>query len=317
MKKVSIIIPVYNTVKYLRKCLESAVGQTYPNIEIICVDDGSTDCSDKIVEEFAEKSPRIKAVHQSNSGESAARNTGLRMASGDYIGFMDCDDWIELDMYENLVKVMEENSADMAVGSWIKESDTGREFIKNKGYVAENVFGRNDLLNYIYRRDYYQAFAYMWDKLYKRELLKDDNGELLLFREDLKLGGDVLYLAQAALNSKRAVFIDRCFYHYRQRDNSGCHSVNLDRRMDWIRAYSIVIELFESNGISEDILIWIKRFMAYHCSNVAELANEQGDKICLRKCCDLMRLYENEYISTNLQYPERIERYKKIMRNGE
>lgn len=317
MKKISLIIPIYNTKKYLRQCLDSAVCQTYQNMEIICVDDGSTDGSGEILEEFARKSSRIIAVHQKNKGESAARNTGLRMATGDCIGFMDCDDWIEPDMYEKLIQVMEDNEADIAVGSWIKELDTESIFIENKGVVEGNVFGRDELLNYIYKRDSYQAFAYMWDKLYRREVLTDENGKLSLFREDLVLGGDVLYLAQAALNSRNAVFLNKCFYHYRQRNDSGCHSVNLIKRMDWIKAYQIIIELFQEQGISQDILVWIKRFMAYHCSNMAEIAYEQGDKACCKKCCDLMKLYEKEYITTNFQYPERIERYKRIMNMGE
>ena len=88
-KKVSVIIPVYNTLNYLNRCLESVVSQTYQNMEIICIDDGSTDGSEKIVDEFAAKDKRIIAIHQKNRGESNARNTGLRTATGDYIGFMD------------------------------------------------------------------------------------------------------------------------------------------------------------------------------------------------------------------------------------
>ena len=317
MKKISLIIPIYNTKEYLRQCLDSAVCQTYQNMEIICVDDGSTDGSGEILDEFAGKSSRIVAVHQKNKGESAARNTGLRLATGDCIGFMDCDDWIELDMFEKLIKVMEDNETDIAVGSWIKELDTESIFIENKGVVERNVFGRDELLNYIYQRDSYQAFAYMWDKLYRREVLTDEDGKLLLFREDLVLGGDVLYLAQAALNSRNAVFLNKCFYHYRQRNDSGSHSENLTKCMDWIKAYQIIIELFQEKGVSEDILVWIKRFMAYHCSNMAEIAYGQRNKVCFKKFCDLMKLYEKEYITTNLQYPERIERYKRIMNMGE
>ena len=317
MKKISLIIPIYNTKEYLRQCLDSAVCQTYQNMEIICVDDGSTDGSGEILDEFAGKSSQIVAVHQKNKGESAARNTGLLMATGDCIGFMDCDDWIEPDMYEKLIQVMEDNEADIAVGSWIKELETESIFVENKGVVKRNVFGRDELLNYIYQRDSYQAFAYMWDKLYRREVLTDEDGKLLLFRDDLVLGGDVLYLAQAALNSRNAVFLNKCFYHYRQRNDSGCHSENLTKRMDWIKAYQIIIKLFKEQGISEDILVWIKRFMAYHCSNMAEISYGQGDKVCFKKCCDLMKLYEKEYIATNLQYPERIERYKRIMNMGE
>ena len=116
-KKVSLIIPVYNTEKqYLQKCLESAIAQTYSNMEIILVDDGSTDGSADLVDEFAGKDHRVLVIHQQNGGESNARNTGLRAACGDYIAFMDCDDFIEPQMYEQLVQALEENDADMAFG---------------------------------------------------------------------------------------------------------------------------------------------------------------------------------------------------------
>ena len=94
---VSIIIPIYNTASYLRKCLDSAKNQTYTNLEIICVDDGSTDGSEKIVDEYLDDE-RFVIIHKENGGESSARNTGLLKSTGDYIGFMDCDDWIEKDM---------------------------------------------------------------------------------------------------------------------------------------------------------------------------------------------------------------------------
>ena len=120
-KKVSLIVPVYNTKKYLRRCLESAVSQTYRNMEIICVDDGSTDGSGEIVDEFAARDSRVIAIHQKNSGESNARNNGLKISSGDYIGFMDCDDWIEPDMYECLAGALEQADADMAIAGFYRE----------------------------------------------------------------------------------------------------------------------------------------------------------------------------------------------------
>ena len=98
---ISVILPVYNVQQYLEKCIESVVNQTYKNLEIILIDDGSTDMSGKICDEFAEKDGRIKVIHSKNGGVSAARNIGLDIATGEYIGFVDSDDWIESQMYEN------------------------------------------------------------------------------------------------------------------------------------------------------------------------------------------------------------------------
>ena len=167
-KKVSLIIPVYNTTDYLRRCLESAVSQTYANMEIICVDDGSTDGSEKIVDEFAAGDKRVIAIHQENRGESNARNSGLRIASGDYIGFMDCDDWIEPDMYESLVAALEAENADMAIAGFYQEFENIDRTcieVKNEKSVDQKVFDKKKLLRYLYERDSYRAFAYMWDKL--------------------------------------------------------------------------------------------------------------------------------------------------------
>ncbi len=118
MKTISVIIPVYNTEKELPKCLKSICDQTYKDLEIICIDDGSTDGSSQVLDEFSMKDNRIKVVHQKNGGESNARNTGLKMASGEYIAFCDCDDWIDTDMYEILARELNCENIDMVGGSW-------------------------------------------------------------------------------------------------------------------------------------------------------------------------------------------------------
>ena len=215
---ISVIVPVYNLEKYLVRCIESIIGQTYKNLEIILIDDGSTDTSGQIIDEFKKKDNRIKVIHKENGGESNARNTGLRMATGEYIAFCDCDDWMDLDMYETLAWELNQENIDMAASGWYKETDSSSQEIRNALPVNSQVFGREELLKYLYMRDSYRGFAYMWDKLYKREILKDKDGNWILFREDLRLGGDVLYLAEVALNVKRAKYVDRAFYHYYQRD---------------------------------------------------------------------------------------------------
>lgn len=122
MKKISVIVPVYNTKNELPRCLESIINQTYSNMEIICIDDGSTDGSGEIVDAFAGRDKRIKVLHKANGGESSARNAGLKMAEGQYIAFCDCDDWIDREMYEVLAETLEKENVDLAAGSWYKES---------------------------------------------------------------------------------------------------------------------------------------------------------------------------------------------------
>ena len=180
MKTISVIIPVYNTEKELPKCLKSICDQTYKDLEIICIDDGSTDGSSQVLDEFSMKDNRIKVVHQKNGGESNARNTGLKMASGEYIAFCDSDDWIDTDMYEILARELNCENIDMVGGSWYKETDVYSQEIRNQLPVNSAAFTREELLKYLYKRDSYRGFAYMWNKLYKREILKDKFGKLLL-----------------------------------------------------------------------------------------------------------------------------------------
>lgn len=313
MKKLSIIIPIYNAEKYLGKCLESAIGQDYKNIEFICVNDGSTDSSFSILNEYAKKDSRIVVINQKNSGESAARNTGIKECTGDYIAFLDCDDWIEQEMYTVLISSMEEFNVDIVTSGWMKEYADRTVIMKNKEKISDKIFDRDRFLFYIYNRDAYQEFAYIWNKLYKREMLFDKYGQWILFDESLQLGADVLFLARIALNAKSVYHLDKTFYHYRQRMDSGSHTIDLRRRMDWLSAYENVISLFEHENIDQNILKYVKRFLGYHSSNTAEIAYQQKNESELDRCIKLMKLYLQEYEETNLDFPERVERYRKII----
>lgn len=296
----------------LRKCIESALEQTYQDMEVICVDDGSTDSSGEILDAYSEKYPQMKVLHTKNGGESKARNIGLLQSTGAYIGFMDCDDWIDTDMYQILVERIEKAQADMAAIGWYKTFDDQEIEMTNSKHVPDGQINQAQLLRYIYERDAYQGFAYMWDKLYRRDVLTK-SGEMLLFDESLRLGGDVLYLAQAALRSKSAVFIPKSKYHYYQRQTSGCHTYNLEKRKDWLNAYLRTIRLFEGSNVETETIAYVKRFLAYHSSNVADLAREQKNYGILRYAQGLMENYKDEYIALNLEYPERILRYQDIL----
>lgn len=312
-KLISVIVPVYNTRNELGRCLNSIVSQTYRNLEILCIDDGSTDGSEKIVDEFAVKDNRIKVVHKINGGESSARNVGLKMSKGQYIAFCDCDDWIEETMFETLARVLTDENVDLAAARWYKDYPTFSEDIINELPVKENIFGRDELLKYLYMRDSYRGFAYMWNKLYKREILKDKKGKLILFDETLQLGGDVLYLAEIALNVQRAKYVDKAFYHYIQREKSGCHTKDVQKLRDALRAYELVIAKFEQERISSEIIDYVKRFLAYHSSNAVEIAIAQKEETAKKEFQSFMMKYEKEYVTLNMQFLERIDRYQRLL----
>ena len=216
-------------------------------------------------------------------------------------------------MYESLMNVICSNNIDMACASWFKEFEDKSVIIKNKRAVKTGIFYKNDILEYVYHRDDYQGFAYMWDKIYSRKVIFP-NGKAIMFDESLQLGGDVLYLGKLLLNVNTASYIDKSFYHYRQRKDSGCHTLDLNKRFDWLKAYEYLLQTFNQNAVSEDIILYVKRFYAYHASNVAEIALNQKNKTALAKAQKIMQDYHKEYFSTNSDYPDRLERYDSLLK---
>lgn len=306
---VSIIVPVYNTENELPRCLTSIVNQSYKDLEIICIDDGSADRSGVIADEFARGDSRIRVIHKSNGGESSARNAGLKLAKGEYIAFCDCDDYLDTDMYEVLVSEIKKKQADIAAAGWYQEDLFQMREVKNVKPVENIVFGRDQFLRYLYMRDSYRGLAYMWNKLYRREILRDKEGGQIFFDETMQIGADVLYLAEAALQAKRVIYIDRPFYHYCQREESGCRTKDPARLRDWLRAYEKVIQRFKEERVDQEILDYVKRFLAYHSSNAAEIAISRGDVQAKKEFQKIMRRYAPEYMLLNQQYPKRIQRY--------
>lgn len=313
MKKISLIIPIYNTVELLPKCLDSAINQTYKNIEFLCIDDGSTDGSEKILDQYAKKDNRLKVVHKINGGESSARNIGLQMATGDYIGFLDCDDWIEEDMYETLINIQEEFKVDMVASGYFEEFNGKSIEMRNRTIIKDGVFERNKLFTYIYKRDYYKAFsANLWCKLFDKNIFSGKDGKIV-FDEEQRLGGDILLFAHIAANCKKSYYVNQSFYHYNIRDNSTWHAKNLPVRVQIFNAYLKLLEFVEQNNIEPETHIWIKRFFAYHAKLVAEIAYEQKNRLILLESQAYMNKYKHEYIITNKEYPDRVEEFERII----
>ena len=202
-KKISVIIPIYNVKKFLEKCLTSVVNQTYKNLEIILINDGSTDNSLDICNEFVKKDERIKLINKENEGLSAARNTGLKLATGEYIGFIDSDDWIDLDFYEKLYNAIEKNQADIAcasierVGQFVKKFRV--HYLEEK--ITENFKENLKICNY-------PKNSYVWNKLYKAELVKNT-----FFKEGVYFE-DVIWTSKILEKSSKIVAVPNIKYYY-------------------------------------------------------------------------------------------------------
>ncbi len=222
MALVSIIIPIYNTEKYLDKCIKSVVNQTLKDIEIILINDGSTDNSSNICDEWEKKDNRIKVVHQENKGLFKVREFGTKLSTSNYIGFIDSDDYIEDNMIEILYDKALAHNADM-VQCGVRlfyEDDTTQDF----GYEVEEILKENDTFNKIVKpyieEDYYlQGIdSYVWNKLYKKELIIK---VLSNIENNIKLREDALINLWAYSFCEKKIILKNCYlYHYRQLPNS-------------------------------------------------------------------------------------------------
>ena len=167
MELISVIVPVYNVESYVAECIESIQNQTYMNLEIILVNDGSTDNSGDICDQYATYDERIKVIHKENAGVSAARNTGIEAANGDYIAFVDSDDYIAPNMYEDMLRILKENDLDILECTAFR--DKGGEIIEGCNDGSLEIFNRDEAL----KMAMYDCFVAVWSQLYKRSAIDD------------------------------------------------------------------------------------------------------------------------------------------------
>lgn len=238
MTKVSIIVPVYNVEKYLSECLDSLISQTLSDIEIICVNDGSKDSSLEILEKYAQKDKRIVVINQENSGVSTARNTGMKCANGEYIGFIDSDDWIDSDFYEKLYNSAKNNNADIAVASIIRYRKIEQKY--RVKYIKEIVF--TDLQDKISACSV-PRICYVWNKLYRKELIQDD-----LFTPNVYFE-DVIWLPNIIKKANKVVTVDGTNYYYRVNNNSIVKRPSKKKQQDNYYAKKKMVEFFNENNL--------------------------------------------------------------------
>jgi len=311
MDKISIIIPVYNVEPYIRKCLDSVINQTHKNIEILCIDDGSTDSSGKICDEYAESDNRIKVFHKENGGLSSALNAGLEMFTGDYLGFVDSDDWIEPDMFEILYNTAKNEGVPISVAGYFKDTDTESIPVVNMERVPNGVISTKNMLLYSLKRDYYMSFcSYVWNKLYSAKVIKTSE---LSFDNDIKYGMDVLFYYTLVLSQKcTGVYTNKPLYHYLQRKTAISKSGSIDIKTDILAAYKKAEELMNDNGYY-DISFWARGFYCYHAGVVAEIAYKNGDYKTLRTIQNKIKNHLNDYIATNREFPEKHKRMQGLL----
>lgn len=209
--KISIIVPVYNCAKYLHQCMESLINQTLKEIEIICINDGSTDNSAQILQEYAQKDPRIKIINKENGGQALARNIGIDIADGEYIGFVDSDDWVSLDFFEKLYNAAQKYDAEIAAASIIRLSKLHKKY--HLKFTEEKI---TDDYKTKLQTCNIPELSYVWNKIYKTSRIKESN---LKFTEG-RLYEDVVFTPQALYYLKKLVTVPNTYYYYRRRAGS-------------------------------------------------------------------------------------------------
>ena len=258
-EKITVIVPVYNVENYLNKCLDSLINQTYKNLEIIVINDGSTDNSGKICQEYAQKDNRIIYIEKENGGQSEARNMGLDRMTGSYVTFVDSDDWVELDYVEVLYNKLIEYQADIAVGNYYSYNEQEGIFyfhIFGNSYY-EKVYDNVSIFENFYESEHMKNFALICvgGKLYKSDLFRELRFEVGKLGEDGYLNQKIYLLAE------KTIYLNAGLYAYRQREGSSSRSWTEKWMHALVDAMSERITLLASLGYPLDKHLAVYRKM--------------------------------------------------------
>lgn len=270
---ISIIVPIYNIEQYISKCINSIICQTYNNIEIILVDDGSTDMSGIICDEFAKNDLRIKVLHKNNEGLVRARKSGLSIAKGEYIGFVDGDDYIEPDMYEKLLEFASKNKADMVHTGY---ESLGALFLPcSESEIILNAENRIFLFEkYVLGiKEKTILSPSIWSKLFAADLIKKCYEQV---PDDCCYGEDFICLGYCFLECKKIVLRQRAFYHYVIRNDSITHIHVIDRISKESYLYRKFYEILRKYNVEEYLEEKIKEYFGHVIWNLAREMNKDS-----------------------------------------
>ncbi len=292
---VSVIIPVYKVEKELKRCVESVLNQTYKNLEIFLVDDGSPDDCPQICDEYSKIDHRIRVIHKENGGLSDARNAGLDIAKGEYIAFVDSDDWVESDYIENLYTNAVKEEADISIIGFTMVWDGGktRRFSNDKEYY---VFDREQAVRELLKQD--KFYCMVWQKLYKKYIFKD-----IRFPVG-KLYEDVAICMPIFLNANRVVISGKTKYNYYQRGTSIANSKFNPEKLYYLECCKEIIKYSdEHNKIYEkEAQVFYFRALLMFTLQLYKIGSYKHDKIC--KCLEneiarnKKNILKNPYLQT-------------------
>ena len=308
---VSIILPVYNAQNHLARCVGSICAQTYRNIEIIILNDGSKDQSLPVCEEFRQKDPRILLVDKANSGVSDTRNLGLKLASGKYVEFVDSDDYLDPDFTERLVAAAEENEADFVIAPYKMVIPAGASKpeqvldkiqdelgvmsvarppeVREYGFLPAGVYDKDTFALRLMDKPASYFYSVLWNKLYRRDIL---TGNDIQFVSEMRWAEDLVFNMQYIQYAERFVAIDKPGYYYVQNPQSICHTqINaatiVQNKLQVFRYYK---DLYTRLGIYEEVRPQLYKFLV----DIAESTYPSGP---FKKAIDEAKAYWKEHQS--------------------
>lgn len=311
MEKISVIIPIYNVEKYLNKCVESVVNQTYKNLEIILVDDGSPDKCPQICEEWAKKDNRIKVIHKQNGGLSDARNYGINKSSGDYLIFIDSDDYISLDCIEILYNSLKNNNSKISVARYINVMDgivVDNLTFSKKTYEFSIVDYWNNYFEAILDKKYDVSSPYIIAccKLFKKELF--DQIEFPLG----KINEDEFTTYKVIDKCDKIIFVDQPLYYYLRRTGSIMNSLSFEKSLDSIEAFWDRHTCFVSDEkynpiIEKSYIFTLESLIEKYFKAKYDLKSDKLTEIVRQKYLELFDKLSNEKKYNSLSCVRRIE----------
>lgn len=281
---ISVIVPVYNVHQYLNRCIQSILTQTYQDFELILIDDGSTDGSELICDQYAKKYKSIVVIHQRNAGLSAARNAGIEAARGEYIAFVDSDDFIHARMFEILYGNIKKYDADISVCNFWWQAEDAR-VINETGENETVLFEGDAVMRQLFEKELVTIVA--WNKIYKRHIFNR-----LRFQEG-KLHEDEFMIHFLLYECKRSVYTSCKLYYYIKHANTITSSLLSQRRLqDTIQAFSERLSFFEEKGLADSFDKTFRRLISMHVDYYQELERQDSpEKVQLQNwlLCNMYR----------------------------
>lgn len=278
---ISVIIPIYNAEKTLKRCIDSLLNQTYSNLELLLIDDGSTDNSNKICKKFSLIDKRVKYLKKDNGGVSSARNMGLKVATGDFIAFVDSDDYVEENMFELLINNLISNKADIAICNLFYE-DINKKIIYRFDH-KNSMFDKTDYPELSYYKKCISG--YVCNKLYSKKIIYNDNNSFIRFNTDITIAEDDLFNYKLLEKNKfiKYIYINDKLYHYVINENSATNCTFNLNKLSYFKAKNEEIDILNNLKISSDFLMAdyvINQIKSYYFANKNQvILNEEYNNI--------------------------------------